>query len=91
MLRMRTTVDIPDELFRRAKSEAALRGRKLKDLVEDGLRLVLKDGKTPNEQEPPRRPKPGSLHELMKEWCGVVDEGPRDLSTNKKYFDGFGR
>jgi hypothetical protein len=35
---MRTTVDIPDELFRRAKSEAALRGRKLKDLVEEGLR-----------------------------------------------------
>ena len=38
---MRTTVDIPDELLRRAKSEAALRGRKLKDLVEEGLRLVL--------------------------------------------------
>jgi hypothetical protein len=34
---MRTTVDIPDELFRRAKSEAALSGRKLKDLVEEGL------------------------------------------------------
>jgi hypothetical protein len=30
---MRTTVDIPDELFRRAKSEAALSGRKLKDLM----------------------------------------------------------
>jgi hypothetical protein len=26
---------------RRAKAEAALRGRKLKDLVEEGLRLVL--------------------------------------------------
>ena len=45
MQAMRTTVDIPDELFRRAKSEAALRGRKLKDLVEEGLRLVLEDEK----------------------------------------------
>jgi hypothetical protein len=44
---MRTTVDIPDELFRRAKSEAALRGRKLKDLVEEGLRLVLEKEKGP--------------------------------------------
>ncbi len=38
---MKTTVDVSDELYRRAKSEAALRGRKLKDLVEEGLRLVL--------------------------------------------------
>ena len=39
---MRTTIDIPDELLRRAKSTAALRGLKLKDLVaafiEEGLR-----------------------------------------------------
>ena len=28
---MRTTIDLPDELFRRAKSEAALRGMKFKE------------------------------------------------------------
>src|ERR1700683_862633 len=38
---MKTTVEVSDDLYRRAKSEAALRGRKLKDLVEEGLRLVL--------------------------------------------------
>lgn len=38
---MKTTLDIPDELFREAKSRAALTGAKLKDLVADGLRLVL--------------------------------------------------
>jgi hypothetical protein len=37
----KTTVEVPDDLYRRAKAEAALRGRKLKDLVEEGLRLVL--------------------------------------------------
>ena len=90
---MRTTVDIPDALFRRAKSEAALRGRKLKDLVAEGLRLVL-DKEKPlieAEKKPPRPARPGSLHDLMKEWCGVLDDGPADLSTNKKYFDDFGR
>lgn len=29
---MKTTLEISDDLYRRAKSEAALRGRKLKDL-----------------------------------------------------------
>ena len=43
---MKTTVEVPDELYRRAKAEAALRGRKLKDLVEEGLRLVLESPHT---------------------------------------------
>ena len=90
---MRTTVDIPDELFRRAKSEAALRGRKLKDLVEEGLRLVLnpeKGGHKTEEQRSPR-PRPGSLHEAMQDFCGIIKDGPPDLSTNPKYVDDFGR
>jgi len=91
---MRTTVDIPDELFRRAKSEAALRGRKLKDLVEDGLRLVLEKqnaAPAPEPKKPPIKPRPGSLHEAMQKFCGIFKEGPSDLSTNKKYFNDFGR
>jgi hypothetical protein len=91
---MRTTVDIPDELFRLAKSEAALRGRKLKDLVEEGLRLVIEDIKA----EEPRvehgrhaAPRKGSLHEAMQKFCGIIDDGPTDLSTNPKYFEDFGR
>jgi hypothetical protein len=39
---MRTTLDLPDELFRQVKAKAALDGTKLKDLltryVESGLR-----------------------------------------------------
>ena len=39
---MRTTLDLPDDLFRQVKAKAALEGAKLKDLltryVEDGLR-----------------------------------------------------
>jgi len=47
---MKTTVEIPDELFREAKATAARNGSKLKDLVADGLRLVL------------GKPKPGGRH-----------------------------
>ncbi len=91
---MRTTIDIPDPLFRRAKSEAALRGRKLKDLVEEGLRLVLEKEEAPAEtgQQPAqRRPRPGSLHEALQDLCGIIKDAPPDLSTNPKYFDDFGR
>lgn len=39
---MRTTVDLPDEIFRQAKAQAALQGMTFKDLiarfVEQGLR-----------------------------------------------------
>ena len=80
---MKTTVEVPDELYRRAKAEAALRGRKLKDLVEEGLRLVL---------EGPRKTRlRPSLADLMKPACGVVDSGIRDLASNPKHLVGFGR
>ena len=88
---MRTTVDIPDELFRRAKSEAALRGRKLRDLVEEGLRLVVEQPSLEEKPARPRRKPEPSAHDLLKDLCGIIKDGPPDLSTNKKYFDDFGR
>lgn len=80
---MKTTIEVPDELYRRAKAAAALRGRKLKDLFAEGLRLVLekssKRGATPN------------LAQLMKPARGVVDTGVADLASNPRHLKGFGR
>jgi hypothetical protein len=39
---MKTTLDIPDEVFRAAKATAALRGTTLRQLVTDTLRQSLK-------------------------------------------------
>ena len=80
---MKTTIEVPDDLYRRAKAEAALRGRKLKDMIEEGLRLVLA---TPRERD--RR---ASLSSLMKKARGVVDSGVPDLASNPKHLEGFGR
>jgi hypothetical protein len=80
---MRTTVDLSDDLFRRAKAEAALRGRKLKDLVEEGLRRVL---------ENPEIPAPAvSLHDMMHDCCGVSEPTPPDYASNPVHLEGFGR
>lgn len=32
-----------------------------------------------------------SLHDRMKDGCGIVDSGVTDLATNKKHMEGFGR
>jgi hypothetical protein len=80
---MKTTIEVPDELYRRAKAEAALRGHRLKDLVEEGLRLVLEAKGT--KQRPP------SLAELTQHARGVVDSGISDLASNPEHLAGFGR
>jgi hypothetical protein len=83
---MRTTVDLSDELFRRVKAEAALRGRKFKDLVEEGLRRVLEQPDTPS----PPTPAP-SLHDMMHDCCGVAEPTPPDYASNSVHLEGFGR
>ncbi len=80
---MKTTVELPDPLYRQAKAEAALRGRKLKDLVEEGLRLVL--------DAPPDKKRQPDLAGLMKEALGVIESGTPDLGSNPEHLMGFGR
>jgi hypothetical protein len=84
---MRTTIDLPDALFRRAKAEAALRGCHLKDLVTEALRLALDE---PGGLGAGPKP-PASLHDAMRDYCGIISDGPSDYATNPDYLDGFGR
>jgi len=80
---MKTTIEVPDDLYRKAKATAALQGRKLKDLIEEGLRLVLKVPRNKRGQR--------DLADLMKLARGVIDSGIDDLATNPKHLAGFGR
>lgn len=58
---MRTTVDIPDDLLRRAKIRAAERGIKLKDVFAAGLEKELTFEKTEAPQKGMRRPVPVTI------------------------------
>ncbi|MFZ1416469.1 MAG: hypothetical protein WAS73_18105 [Defluviicoccus sp.] len=80
---MKTTVELSDDLYRRAKATAALRGQKFRELVEEGLRRVLEAPE--GERTRPR------LTELMQDACGVVDSGIPDLASNPEHLAGFGR
>jgi hypothetical protein len=75
---VKTTIEIPDPLFRRAKSHAAERGQTLKEFVTDALRAKLA---AVTEGIPPGEPKWmagfGKLRRLRKETAriqGVIDE-----------------
>jgi hypothetical protein len=80
---MKTTIVVPDDLYRRAKSMAALRGRRVKDLIEEGLRLVVEGPRQARRKQ--------SLAELMKRARGVIDSGAPDLASNPRHLEGFGR
>lgn len=80
---MKTTIELPDELYRKAKATAALHGRKLKDLVEEGLRRVL--------DAPRKGRRQRSLAELMAPARGMIDSGVPDLGSNPRHLKGFGR
>jgi hypothetical protein len=78
---MRTTLSIDDDLYRRAKAAAALRGSTVTSLVEDALRHIL-DGPSPPAPVPDLPvaretggPLPGvDLHDA-RALAAVLDEG----------------
>jgi len=79
---MKTTIELPDDLYRAAKAEAALRGRPLKELVEEGLRLALARSGQPSQRR---------MKAAMKRACGIVDSGIPDLATNPEHMKDFGK
>jgi hypothetical protein len=69
---MKTTIDIPDSLFRKAKSRAAERGQTLKDFVTEALQARLagdRDGS--RSAEPSWMDGFGKLRRLRKETARV--------------------
>jgi hypothetical protein len=81
---MKTTIDLPEDVLRRAKAEAALRGRKLRELVLEGIVRVL-------DHPEPVEPTGQSPASRFADGCGIVSSGLGDLSSNPKHMEGFGR
>lgn len=75
---MKTTIEIPDPLFRKAKSTAAERGQTLKDFVTEALRERLAAKSSNNhDSEPAWMQGFGKLRRLRKETARIqarIDE-----------------
>lgn len=62
---MRTSIDLPDQVFRRLKATAALRGMSMKTLITTALERELREAHPTAADEPfpvVRSANPGSLH-----------------------------
>ena len=71
---MKTTIEIPDPLFRKAKSRAAERGQSLKEFVSEALAASLADRKHSGSGEPPWMDGFGKLRRLRKETTRIQEE-----------------
>jgi|HubBroStandDraft_2_1064218.scaffolds.fasta_scaffold81945_3 hypothetical protein len=86
---MKATIEIDDELYRQVKVAAAIQGRKVKDLVAEGLRTVLRSPhagpRTRRIQLPiVKSKKPGTLrlgNEAIAEIEARLEETKRGQST----------
>jgi hypothetical protein len=80
---MKITIELPDDLYRRAEAEAALRGCKLDNLIQEGLQAVLGNRRKTATQ--------ANLAELMKRANGIVISDVPDLGSNPAHLENFGR
>ena len=64
---MKTTVEIPDSIFRQAKAAAASQGVSLKDFFTDAVTLKLRIASTGSKETPPWMKAFGGLRELHRE------------------------
>jgi len=90
---VRTTLDLPDDVFRKLKARAALEGLSLKDLITRYVTHGLQDAPAEALSDVIVRPQAApfvSAHDLMKEFCGAFDSGVPDLARNPKHMEGFG-
>lgn len=85
---MKTTLEIPDPLFRRAKARAAERGQSLKDFVTDALQARLaNDSADVPAGAPPWMAgfgKLGRLHQETARIQGVIDEAFGEVETEDR-------
>jgi hypothetical protein len=80
---MKATIEFDDDLYRQLKATAALRGSKIKELVAEGVRLVLSQSPAPASRRRIRLPivksrKPGSVkltNEIIAAYEAALDAG----------------
>jgi hypothetical protein len=76
------TCKIPDELNDQLEAEASRAMLPKSALVREALKQSFKR---------PRRPRKKTAFDRVRNLCGIIKDGPPDMSTNPKYMDGSGK
>lgn len=64
---MKTTIDVPDELYRKVKAKSAIQGRRVRDVTVELFQRWI--GERPAGKEPP-----GSAAAWLEDWLRLGDE-----------------
>ncbi|MBI4492300.1 MAG: hypothetical protein HY690_05855 [Chloroflexi bacterium] len=83
---MKTTIDIPGDLYRKVKARCALEGRPVREVPIELFRQWLGESPAPSEGRPFV-----SAYDLMRDLCGALDSGVDDLASNPAHIEGLGR
>lgn len=70
---IRTTVDIPEPLYRKLKEQAAARGNSIRELVLAGVKNILLEG---------QRPRARRVRFPL-----ILSKGPKVLVTNEQIYE----
>ena len=67
---MKTTIDIPDDLYRKVKAKSALQGRAVREVTIELYREWLEAASTPTSSKTPE--------EKLDEWFALADEAMKN-------------
>ena len=76
------TCKIPEKLDVELEAVAEKRGVSKSEVIREAIEASLAD---------PRHRVALSAFDVMKEACGIIKGGPRDLATDPRHMKGFGR
>ena len=76
------TLKMPDSLLMRLQQESRLRRVSKTELIRTALEKELKE---------PQDSKEVSCYDLARDLAGSIKRLPKDIATNPKYMEGFGR
>jgi hypothetical protein len=76
------SLKLPESLAKELELEARRRGVTKSALIRGAVTREVRGARSS------RKP---SCYDLSRDLCGCLKGGPRDLSTNKKYMEGYGR
>jgi len=68
---MKTTIDIPDDLYRKVKAKSAIQGRRVRDVTVELFQHWI-------EEKPGRKAKPGSAMAWLDDWIKLGEEAGRN-------------
>lgn len=68
---MKTTIDVPDDLYRKVKAKSAIQGRRVRDVTVELFQHWV-------DKKPEKKAKPGSAMAWLDEWLQLGEEAGRN-------------